>query len=152
MLLTLTNTGAGPEVMTNPRTAWSDVLEPGAPFDLEQDIGGVLIIGDKQSVREQVGQATAVLETVARKAREAIANRKLGKIDVGQVEHVSAKIQNRGPNSVRVILGDGANDTTVAPGATVPVSAAGYRAVPRQRAAAQQPAPADRAARCVLPA
>lgn len=125
MNLTITNTGTADEAIGAPGGGFVSVLQPGIGLGVNND-EQVLIIGDKPNVREQFEQAAATLGEFARKLLTAIAGRKREREAASETDTVAVSISNHGANAVRVILGDGTTDITVAPGATSAASAEGY--------------------------
>lgn len=125
MHLTITNNGPESEAIGTPDGSFVDALPPGTGYEVNND-EGVLIIGDKPTIREQFEQAASVVTTAVRHVITAVFGRKQAARDAGASETVAVSISNHGPNPVRVILGDGATDITVEAGATAGASALGY--------------------------
>jgi hypothetical protein len=138
MYLTLTNTGDEPEIaagltsggislsgFSRGGTAWTEVLEPGEPLDSTTDVQ-IVVIGDKPSVRTQIEQGLATATEAVKELADAIRDRRRPAISGDGPPHVSVTIANHGGNTVRVILGDGVNDTTIQPGQSVACTAPGY--------------------------
>src|SRR5262245_19813488 len=122
MKLTITNTGdIAVPITSGENTA---VLEEGVPYELDGPT--VAIIGLKPSIREQFERAYHVLTESARALLEAFQNRTKPDMPKDDTPTVAATIQNHGVNAVRVILGDGVTDETVAPGTVLMTSAKGY--------------------------
>lgn len=139
MNVTLTNTGTDPETVAGIQgatvtlgggaqrggTAWTEVLQPGQPFDTSGDTS-VVIVGDKPSVRTQIEQGIDTATKAVKEMYDAIRNRRRPVIGGETPPPVSVSITNHGPNAVRVILGDGVNDITVQPGTTQAATGPGY--------------------------
>src|SRR5262245_13160085 len=119
MKLTITNSGDIAVPITSGENAAA--LEPGVPYEMEGPT--VAIIGLKPSVRAQFERAWEVLTESARALLEAYRNQTLPEMPKDTTPTVGATIQNHGPNDVRVILGDGVTDQTVAAGAVLMTSA-----------------------------
>jgi hypothetical protein len=123
MNLSLTNTGN----ITVPIIAgeWADVLPTNAPFTFDRaDL--VAVIGDKPGVRDQFERAFDVLSDTAKALLEAFQNRTRPDMPTDDTLMVTVMIHNLGTNAVRVILGDGVTDATVAPGTTYAGTGRGY--------------------------
>lgn len=125
MQLSLTNNTEQPEVVGDPEGSWVDVLNPGTPFTMQNDLQ-VIVIGDKPTVREQFQQAADVVGALVRKVVQLVQGRKVAAQDAERTESVSVTILNRGQKAVRVILGDGVTDKEIAPCGSALCSAAGY--------------------------
>lgn len=125
MKLSLTNMTNEPESVADPAGTWADALNPNTPLDVDNDLG-VLIIGDKPDVREQLEQAGKTVGVLVMHLLTLIRGRKQHAQATNKPEQVSTTILNRGAQAVRVILGNGTTDTTIAPGGSQLCSAAGY--------------------------
>lgn len=125
MKLSLTNNTNEPEAIVDPGGTWADALMPNTPLNVDND-STVLVIGDKPDVREQLQQAAQTFTGMVKQALTLIAGRKQHARAASKAEQVSTTILNRGAQAVRVILGDGTTDTTIAPGGSQLCSAAGY--------------------------
>lgn len=106
-------------------TAWTDVLNPGDPWETTGD-DTVIVVGDKPSVREQIEQGLATATSAVKELYAAIRGRRKPVIEGEPPPEVTLLIANHGTNAVRVILGDGVTDMTVAPGTSMPCIAPGY--------------------------
>lgn len=127
MNLTLTNTASEPEAIITPDGSFAAVLEPQTPYDLNSEDASVLIVGDKPSVREQLQEGLAVIEETVKAIITKIAERKdAHQQRIGEAEPVRVTIANHGSKDVRVILGTGAVDVTIAAGTSQPCGAPGY--------------------------
>lgn len=124
MNLTLTNNGTVPVPIAN-RAPWAEVLEPDTPMTVDTN-QSVAIIGLKPSVRDQFEQAFETLSASAKALVEAYQNRTLPNMPTDQTPEVAVTIDNHGPNSMRVILGDGVTDHNVAPNSSFKAVAKGY--------------------------
>lgn len=126
MILTLTNVTEEPETIATPDGSFRDALHPQMPFEFREE-AQVVIIGDKPDVRTQITQGLQTVGKVARQLQELIAGRKANYAQrMGEPEPVRVMIENHGTNAVRVILGDGKTDRTVAPGTAQQCDAPGY--------------------------
>jgi hypothetical protein len=151
MKLVLTNTGstAIPVIEPTPgnvirgragreeREGWIEILQPNQPLTVDEGTS-VLVIGDKPSVREQFERAYVVLTESAQALLQAYHNRTRPDMPTDDTQTVNVTIQNNGQNAVRVILGDGVTDVTVAAGAVQDASAKGYLEL-RELGLIQQP-------------
>lgn len=127
MNLTLTNKTATPVTVASPdEEGWVDVLHPEVGYEVNRPATTVIIIGDKPDFREQLAQAKDVLSAVARKLVAAITGSDTATPLAATAEAVSVDVQNNGENDVRVILGDGVSDITVAHAAMQNCAAKGY--------------------------
>lgn len=127
MNLILTNEAShSVPIMSADGDGWADVLEPNTPYSLgRDDETQVVIIGNKLSVTEQITQG---LKTAARTLKtiiEAWQNRN-NQLGSAADSNIRVAIKNDGEKAVRVILGDGINDLTVAAGEEVHATAWGY--------------------------
>lgn len=157
MNLTITNTGANAETVAGidspsvtlggtGRTglagnrgsvAWTQILEPGVPFESNSE-QSIVIIGDKPSVREQIEQGLATAGAALRELYDAIRERRKPQISGEPLPKISVTLTNHGENAIRVILGDGVTDVQVAPGTTSELEAPGYLEL-RELGLVQQP-------------
>src|SRR4051794_3234686 len=125
MHLVLLNQGATAQLVADPSGSLVEGVEPGMTLVVDDAAHSVLIVGDKPTVREQLSTAAGILTELATKLRDLIAGRAAG-THTDAVEEVAFNIRNHGTNAVRVILGDGVTDETLAPGATADFKARGY--------------------------
>jgi hypothetical protein len=150
MYLTLTNTGDEPEIaagltsggislsgISRGGTAWTEVLDPGEPLDTANEVQ-IVVIGDKPSVRTQVEQGLATATEAVKELADAIRDRRRPAISGEGPPPVSVNIANHGGNAIRVILGDGVNDTTIPPGKSASCTAPGYLELRELGSAPQQ--------------
>jgi CTP:molybdopterin cytidylyltransferase MocA len=124
--LTLTNEASSSvPIMSADGEGFADVLEPGTPYSANVEDAQVIIIGNKPSVTEQITQG---VQTIAKTVKAIVAkwqgnnNAQPHTTDA----NVAVAIKNDGEKNVRVILGDGVNELTVAAGEEVHATAWGY--------------------------
>jgi hypothetical protein len=112
MKLDLTNTGTVPVPVTG--SGWGEVLQPGQTSTLDHP-DTVWLIGDKDNVLEQLG-----------KSIKAIANFIRGKKRPAPGDSITVHVSNAGANGVKVIPGDVANESTIAPLSSSAVTGVDY--------------------------
>jgi hypothetical protein len=111
-------------VMSTDEGGWCESALPGEPLTLTKDKTNDLVIGDKPDVSEQIRQGLGV---AAKALKEILHLRKPTPQTTGAaLPEVNCIIGNNGPNTIRVILGDGQSDAEVAPGVNYSASAPGY--------------------------
>ena len=126
MKLTLTNQQSDIEpVMSEDEGGWAEALAPNTPLTVDRPGTDVLIIGDKPSVLDGI---LAVPKALAQPVIDLL-NRLVGARPTGGApapETLEVAIENGGPNGIRVLLGDGVTEYTVAPGQTYVAAATGF--------------------------
>lgn len=125
MQLTITNLGADSEAISSPNGDWAAAIDAGSSFDVTEEKDDVVIVGIKPDLVDVFEQGFQALGEVAKKILATIVGRKKQLRDTGQADEVKLSLSNHGARDVRVILGDGKTDVTVAPGTTRLVTAEG---------------------------
>jgi hypothetical protein len=122
MFLSITNLSQQLEpIVATHGAEWAHVLEPQTELQVDEGAVDVIIVGDKPSVLEQLGEGVKRIAGLI----AAIQHRRDAR-DAGTEAIVHVRITNRGNDAVRVILGDGVTDETLDPSATVEYESDGY--------------------------
>ena len=120
MNLTLTNldTAAVPFASSKGRPAFVAQLEPNVPFTKDAPTIVVASIGDNPTFREELKEAFDALVDLIKFWRDRKA---------AEPPHtVHVRIENHGPNALRVLLGSNTNEVQVEVGATYEATAEEY--------------------------
>ena len=125
MKLRLTNTSsAAVPLISTEGEGFAEALGPQMPYSLDDPDIDVLVIGDKPSVREQLGEGLGVLKDSI--AALLTAWRSRSQLRAGeQTPVVKVTVENEGENAVRVLLG-GSASYDVASGEAYEAEAMGY--------------------------
>ena len=139
MFLSITNLSQQPEpVVATHGAEWGDVLAPQTELQVDQAEADVIIVGDKPSVLEQIGEGVKRIAGLL-----AALQHRRDERDAGTEGVVHVRITNRGNDAVRVILGDGVTDETLDPSATAEYESDGYLELRELGHAPQQGGTAD---------
>lgn len=126
MFLSLTNKENRDTIMTSPdEGGWIDALEANATTELSRPGTSIILIGDKPSAVDNIIAGMKVIGVFARDLLNTI----IGTRSEGGFPmplRVTVFIVNRGPNPVRVVLGDGDAEHTIPPGDHFPAQSFAY--------------------------
>lgn len=125
MNLTLTNNQNHPvPIMSTQGNGFATALPPSEPYTFDRE-DTVAVIGNKPDTGEQIAQGFATLAATVRTLIAAWQGQNAA-TTASEGAAVNVTIENNGEKSVRVILGDGLTDATVAGGARYDATAWGY--------------------------
>jgi hypothetical protein len=127
MNIVITNRANEPvSVLSTDEGGWHEEVQPGEPLTLYRVDTDVIIIGDKPGVSEQIKEGLGVVKKVVDAVRETLHAKPKPKSTLPEQPMIHVLLTNNGPNSVRVILGDGKTASDVPTGVTYEAIAPGY--------------------------
>jgi hypothetical protein len=124
MNVILTNLGPVPlPIGSHQDKGWVNAIEPAQPYPVAGEGITVVTVGDSPTLRDGLAEFFDDLTDLLKKLVTFWHDRHdAPKNNEGDLV-VSLRIQNNGPNAVRVILGDPTNDVQIEAGATADYSA-----------------------------
>jgi hypothetical protein len=126
MHIVITNTGPVAVPFSSSKDAgFVFMLEPGEPYSLDNEKVTVANVGDNPSFMEELRDSLKNLVDVLGKFLTFWRDHSAAIDGLGNAQ-ITARIENKGTNGLRVILGDNTVDYTVEPGTTYDASAVEY--------------------------
>lgn len=126
MHIVITNTGTVAVPFSSSKdTGFVFMLEPNEPYALDNDKISVANVGDNPSFMEELRDSLKNLVDVLGKFLTFWRDHSAAVDGLGNAQ-IDARIENKGTNGLRVILGDNTVDYTVEPGMTYNARAVEY--------------------------